>query len=44
VDPLPQDPNALVGKWSRESGLRWELARSAVAVTTMGIESTTDHE
>ena len=36
VDPQPQDPHALIGQWSPESGLRWELARSAVAVSLVG--------
>jgi hypothetical protein len=40
---VPQDPHALIGQWSRESGLSWELARSAMAVTMMGIEATPHH-
>jgi hypothetical protein len=41
VPPLPQDPHALVGQFSAESGLRWELARSAMAVMTIGSETAT---
>jgi hypothetical protein len=39
VEAQPQDPHALIGQWSPESGLRWELARSAIAVMPIGSET-----
>jgi hypothetical protein len=35
VPPAAQDPHALIGEWSRAEGLRWQIARSALAVTAL---------